>query len=74
MGLKLLKELSENINFTTMAHPLLCWDICEEGLSRRMQLANDLKIMKKLMKEGNGNPLLAAVYLSIYLLTFIFIS
>lgn len=27
-----------------MAHPLLCWDICLEGLHRRMQLANDLRI------------------------------
>ncbi len=36
-----------------MAHPLLCWDICLEGLHRRMQLANDLKIIQKIMKEGN---------------------
>lgn len=34
-----------------MAHPLLCWDICLEGLQRRIQLADDLKTMQKIMKE-----------------------
>lgn len=36
-----------------MTHPLLCWDICLEGLHRRMQLADDLKIIQSIMKAGN---------------------
>ena len=36
-----------------MRHPLFCWDIVMEGIHRRMQLADDLKIMHKIMQEGN---------------------
>lgn len=44
-----------------MAHPLLCWDICLEGLHRRMQLAPDLKMMQQIMKEGNWHEAVVSV-------------
>ncbi|XVJ65117.1 MAG: PAS domain-containing protein [Lacibacter sp.] len=44
-----------------MAHPLLCWDICLEGLHRRMQLADDLKIMQNIMKAGNWHNTLVSL-------------
>ncbi len=33
-----------------MAHPLLCWDICLEGLHLRMQLSEDIMAMQQIMK------------------------
>ena len=44
-----------------MAHPLLCWDICLEGLHRRMQLANDLRIMQSIMNAGNWHKPLVSL-------------
>lgn len=39
-----------------MAHPLLSWDICLEGQQRRLQLANDLKTIQKIMDNNNWHP------------------
>jgi PAS domain S-box-containing protein len=38
-----------------MAHPLLCWDIIQEGMSRRMEFAKDIDILNKLSKENGWN-------------------
>lgn len=44
-----------------MSHPLLCWDICIEGLQRRMYLAEDLKIIKKIIRESNWHEPLVSL-------------
>ena len=32
-----------------MNHPLLCWDICQEGINRRIALKYDLAVLKKIV-------------------------
>lgn len=34
-----------------MPHPLLCWDIIQEGLSRRAEFAKDIDLLNRLIKE-----------------------
>lgn len=34
-----------------MAHPLLCWDIVQEGMSRRKEFIQDIDVLNKLRKE-----------------------
>lgn len=36
-----------------MAHPLLCWDIIEEGRFRRKEFAGDLLLLERLMKKND---------------------
>lgn len=35
-----------------MAHPLLCWDIVEEGMSRRAEFRTDIDILYRIQKEN----------------------
>jgi PAS domain S-box-containing protein len=44
-----------------MTHPLLCWDIYSEGLQRRVQLADDLKIIQKIMNDSKWHDALVSL-------------
>lgn len=36
-----------------MSHPLLCWDIVMEGISRRLEFAKDITALKNIIKANN---------------------
>ena len=38
-----------------MSHLLSCWDVCTEGLQRRIYLAEDLMALKKIGKQQKWN-------------------
>lgn len=41
-----------------MSHPLLCWDIVMEGISRRLEFAKDITALQNLMKANHWHTLL----------------
>lgn len=40
-----------------MSHPLLCWDICLEGLQRRILLSKDIELMQKIIRKNQWHDL-----------------
>jgi PAS domain S-box-containing protein len=39
-----------------MSHPLICWDIISEGISRRKDLSADITALNKVMADNKWHP------------------
>ena len=39
-----------------MRHPIMCWDIVMEGISRRNEFSQDIKAIQHLMNQNNWQP------------------